>query len=221
MHKVKVYPTAETETTVFCRGRIESGWPPFAKSLSRTLTPDYKVREDELSVKDNYILTAPLFLRHTLIALALKSHQGLVCTKQRCCNLYWWAQMDSQLQSCIASSVLWDLLCPGPLRPLPLPDGPRKRLGLDIFWCFRGISLPEYRAVYTAEYFYFVVQLHVKCYYMKLTSVSGSLGDLELVHQPQQGVLESNFHHGVHRAQSAKVKITLYEQGLNIKYTVF
>ncbi|KAK7877774.1 hypothetical protein WMY93_030588 [Mugilogobius chulae] len=69
------------------RAQIQKGWPATIKALNDTLVPYYKLK-DELSTKDNYILRgsrliAPLSLRHSLIALAHESHQGIVRTKQR------------------------------------------------------------------------------------------------------------------------------------------
>ncbi|XP_048853517.1 uncharacterized protein K02A2.6-like isoform X1 [Brienomyrus brachyistius] len=144
------------------RSQIESGWPPSVKSVSGILALYYKIR-DELSVKDNYILRGsrlivPLSLRHTLITLAHESHQGIVRTKQRLRDLYWWPKMDSQVQSCIASCILCQAndktasTHPAPLQPVPLPDGPWKKLGLDIVGpfdtavaaCRYAITLTDY-----------------------------------------------------------------------------
>lgn len=122
--------------------QIQNGWPPSIKSGSNTLAPYYKIRL-ELSVKDNYIirgsrLIAPLSLRHTLITLAHESHQGIARTKQRLRDLYWWPKVDSQVQSCIAACVPCQMndktasTHPAPLQPVPFPDGPWKKLGLDI-----------------------------------------------------------------------------------------
>lgn len=145
------------------RLQIESGWPPSAKSVSSILTPYYRIR-DELSVIDDYVLRgsrliAPLSLRHTLITLAHESHQGIVRTKQRLRDLYWWPQMDSQVQSCIASCVLCQandktaFTRPGPLQPVPLPDGPWKKLGLDIVGPFdTAISACKFAVTLTDYY---------------------------------------------------------------------
>lgn len=145
------------------RSQIESGWPPSAKSVSGVLAPYYTIR-DELSVKDNYILRgsrliAPLSLRHTLITLAHESHQGIVRTKQRLRNLYWWPRMDSQVQSCIASCILCQAndktasTRPAPLQPVPLPDGPWKKLGIDIVGPF-DTAVPACRYAITLTDYY-------------------------------------------------------------------
>ncbi|KAG1960356.1 immune-associated nucleotide-binding protein 9-like [Pimephales promelas] len=85
---------------VALREQISRGWPPSIRAVAQNLMPYYKVR-DELSVLDHYIfrgsrLLVPVSLRHTLVMLAHESHQGIVRTKQRLRDLYWWPGMDTQ-----------------------------------------------------------------------------------------------------------------------------
>uniref|UniRef100_A0A8C6V5S1 Gypsy retrotransposon integrase-like protein 1 n=1 Tax=Neogobius melanostomus TaxID=47308 RepID=A0A8C6V5S1_9GOBI len=145
------------------RAQIDKGWPATIKPLTEMLTPYYKIR-DELSTKDNYILRgsrliAPLSLRHNLITLAHESHQGIVRTKQRLRDLYWWPGMDSQVQTAIASCVLCQsndkTACtrPAPLQPVPLPDGPWKKLGLDIVGPFETAASDCRFAITLTDYY--------------------------------------------------------------------
>jgi len=91
--------------------------------------------------------------------LAYESHQGIVRTKQRLRDLYWWPKMDSQVQYSIASCVLCQAndktasTCPAPLQPVPLPDGPWKKLGLDVVGHFdTAISACRYAITLTDYY---------------------------------------------------------------------
>lgn len=164
------------------RSQMESGWPFSIKSVNEALAPFYKIR-DELSAKDNYILRgsrliAPLPLPHTLITLAHESHQGVVCTKQRLQDLYWWPKMDSQVQSCIASCVLCQSndktasTHPTPLQPVPLPDGPWKKLGLDIVGPFdTAVPACRYAIILTDYYSKWPACFFTYCYHCGRYSV--------------------------------------------------
>ncbi|KAK7889395.1 hypothetical protein WMY93_024955 [Mugilogobius chulae] len=145
------------------RAQIQKGWPATIKALNDTLVPYYKLK-DELSTKDNYILRgsrliAPLSLRHSLIALAHESHQGIVRTKQRLRDLYWWPGIDAQVHAAISSCVLCQSndktarTRPAPLHPVPLPDGPWRKLGLDIVGPFETAT-PDCRFAITLTDYY-------------------------------------------------------------------
>lgn len=146
------------------RKKITHGWSPSIKTVSQDMIPYFRVR-DELAVKDAFIfrgtrLLVPVALRHTLIALAHESHQGVVRTKQRLRDLYWWPQMDSQVQSAIATCIPCQsndksaVTHPAPLQPVQFPDGPWKKLGLDIVGpfetatpaCRYAITLTDYHS---------------------------------------------------------------------------
>ncbi|KAJ8356856.1 hypothetical protein SKAU_G00196500 [Synaphobranchus kaupii] len=144
------------------RSQINKGWPPSVKAVSSELTPYYRLR-NELSVKDTLVfrgsrLVAPISLRTVLVALAHESHPGVVRTKQRLRDLYWWPHLDALVLSTIASCQPCQLndktATPhaAPLQPVPLPDWPWRILGLDIVgpfeiakWdCKYAITLTDY-----------------------------------------------------------------------------
>ncbi|KAG1940258.1 retrotransposable element [Pimephales promelas] len=146
------------------RKQITHGWPPSIKAVSQDMIPYFRVR-DELAVKDAFIfrgtrLLVPVDLRHTLISLAHESHQGIVRTKQRLRDLYWWPQMDSQVQSTIATCIPCQsndksaVTHPAPLQPVQFPEGPWKKLGLDVVGpfetaipaCRYAITLTDYHS---------------------------------------------------------------------------
>ncbi len=76
------------------RQTIQSGWPKLQKFVSSDLRLYFPVRH-ELAVESPLIfrgnrLIVPVALRERLIHLAHEGHQGLVRTKQRLRELYWW-----------------------------------------------------------------------------------------------------------------------------------
>lgn len=94
-------------------------------------------------MKDNYMfqgfrLVLPDALHHALISIAHESHHGVVQTKQQLHELYWWPKMDAQVLNAICSCYLCQLndktakSCPGPLQPVPLPDGAWQKDATDI-----------------------------------------------------------------------------------------
>lgn len=148
---------------VALREQISRGWPPSIWAVAQNLMPYYKIR-DELSVRGHYIfrgsrLVVPVSLRHTLITLAHESHQGIVRTKQRLRDLYWWPCMDSQVQTCISacapcqSNDKTALTHPAPLQPISVTDGPWKKLGLDIAGPFET-AIPSCRYAVTLTDYY-------------------------------------------------------------------
>lgn len=92
------------------RAQIKKGWPKTAKSLSAVLKPYFATR-DELSVQDVTIYRGPhrrlvpVALRQQLVDLAHETHQGVVRTKQRLRDLYWWPGMDMLVQNNISACV--------------------------------------------------------------------------------------------------------------------
>ncbi|KAF7647901.1 hypothetical protein LDENG_00165050 [Lucifuga dentata] len=144
------------------REQITLGWPPSIKAVSQDLRPYYKIR-DELSVKDSYIfrstrLLVPVSVSHTLIALAHESHQGMVCTKQRLHDLYWWHKWTHRFKpvfqrvSCQTNDKM-AFTDPVPLQPVQLPDGPWKKLGLDVVGPFET-AIPSCRYAITMTDYY-------------------------------------------------------------------
>lgn len=124
------------------RTQITCGWPSSSKGLDPDLLPYYKLRL-ELCVKDHFVfrdsrLVVPIALRPDLITIAHESHQGVVRTKQRLRELYWWPKMDAEVLSAIRSCQLCQLNDktakprPAPLQPVPLPDGPWQKVAMDI-----------------------------------------------------------------------------------------
>ncbi|KAJ8336764.1 hypothetical protein SKAU_G00379840 [Synaphobranchus kaupii] len=142
---------------------ITCGWPPSPKGLDPVLLPYYPPRL-ELSVKDNFVfrgsrLLVPVVLRPALISIAHESHQGVVRTKQRLCELYWWPKMDAQVLGAVRACHLCqsnDKTAnprPGPLQPVPLPEGPWQKVAMDIVGPFDTAAAACRYAITMTDYY--------------------------------------------------------------------
>lgn len=144
------------------RQQITRKWPRSEKRVNPMARPYFKIR-NELSVQDSLVfrrsrLVVPVSLRDTLISLAHEGHQGIVRTKQRLRELYWFPGMDALVRSEVSDCTLCPKMdksarvCEAPLQPVPLPEGPWRKLGIDIVgpfetakWdCKFAITLTDY-----------------------------------------------------------------------------
>lgn len=118
---------------------VMSRWP---HKVEDSMIP-YKRLRDELSVIDNCLfrgerLVIPSQLQAQLINCAHSAHQGIVRTKQRLRDIYWWPGMDRMVEDAIhhcgmcQSSDKVAKTSNTPLQPVQLPSGPWKKLGIDI-----------------------------------------------------------------------------------------
>ncbi|XP_038063014.1 uncharacterized protein K02A2.6-like [Patiria miniata] len=120
---------------------ITSGWP--AKQHITTELQPYFHLQDELSVADDCLLRGdrfviPTALQSSLITIAHQGHQGIVRTKQRLRDCYWWPGMDKQIEhqvrhcaACQVSDKTAYIRTP-PLQPVPLPAHPWQKIAIDI-----------------------------------------------------------------------------------------
>lgn len=165
-----VSPTEFASASAACpelaalRSQIAKSWPRSASILPDTVRPYFRLR-DEFSVQNDYVfrgcrLVVPLSLRNTLVNLAHEGHQGIVRTKQRLRDLYWWPRMDEQVnqqvkvcqlcQSCDKTATP----AAAPLQPVPFPSQPWEKLAVDIVgpmetapWdCRYAITLTDYHS---------------------------------------------------------------------------
>ncbi|KAK7877730.1 hypothetical protein WMY93_030544 [Mugilogobius chulae] len=129
------------------RVQIQKGWPSRQSILESDLQPYFPMRH-ELSVMNECIirgphrLLVPESLQKRLIVIAHETHQGIVRTKQRLRELYWWPKMDLQIETFIKNcstckqndktSVTHD----APLQPVPLPAAAWEKVSVDIIGPF-------------------------------------------------------------------------------------
>ncbi|XP_064475694.1 uncharacterized protein K02A2.6-like [Ornithodoros turicata] len=98
---------------------------------------------DELSVVDGLLyrgerIVVPQALTSKILTLAHETHPGIVRTKQRLRDLYWWPGMDAQAEKMVRdcstcqSADKSARTAPSPLHPVPFPAKPWAKLGVDI-----------------------------------------------------------------------------------------
>ena len=100
----------------------------------------------------------PSELRSRVMANAHESHQGLVRTKQRLRDRFWWPGMDSEvhemLRDCAHCSTHegHTKLCRPPLHPIPLPAGPWRKVMIDLIGPLPGPPQERYGIVLVDMY---------------------------------------------------------------------
>ncbi|UYV72300.1 hypothetical protein LAZ67_9002523 [Cordylochernes scorpioides] len=116
---------------------------PWSNNESSQLNKYFRLRKD-LSVQEDLILNekgkilVPVSLRNKLLSFAHKAHQGMVRTKQRLRESYWWPGMDKDVEDLV--TTCW--VCKNhdkrlksirvPITPVERPANPWTKLGLDI-----------------------------------------------------------------------------------------
>ena len=142
--------------------QIPRAWPRRFSECVPELQPFFRCR-DELTVIDDVILRGgrvlvPSKLRTRLVELAHEGHQGIVRTKQRLRDLYWWPGMDQaveeQVKACSVCSMSDKTASPrhAPLQPVPFPDDPWSKLGLDFIGPMAGGRPGQRFAIVAIDY---------------------------------------------------------------------
>lgn len=126
-----------------------NGWPRTAKGLDPAFLPFYRVQSelaelDEVLVRGTHRVVIPQTLQPQLIQLAHNTHQGMVRTKQRLRELYWWPGMDSDVEAAIKSCTTCSqhdktaITRAAPLQLVPLPNAAWEKLAMDIVGPFHS-----------------------------------------------------------------------------------
>ncbi|UYV66549.1 hypothetical protein LAZ67_4002023 [Cordylochernes scorpioides] len=116
---------------------------PWSNNESSQLNKYFRLRKN-LSVQEDLILNekgkilVPVSLRNKLLSFSHKAHQGMVRTKQRLRESYWWPGMDKDVEDLVTNC--W--VCKNrdkrlksirvPITPVERPANPWTKLGLDI-----------------------------------------------------------------------------------------
>lgn len=115
------------------RKLLTSRWPITEKGLDPKLQPFFKIRhklslQGDCVVRGTHQFLVPDPLQPKLIALAHDTHHGIVRTKQRLREVYWWPGMDGQVETAIKMCVTCQshdksaVTHNPPLQPVPYPD---------------------------------------------------------------------------------------------------
>lgn len=145
------------------RQTIQLGWPKLQKSVSSDLRLYFPVRH-ELAVESPLIfrgnrLIVPVALRERLIHLAHEGHQGLVRTKQRLRELYWWPRMDDLVHTILSACVTCQAsdksakTFTAPMQPVEFPKGPFQHVAIDIVGPFEKGATDCKFAITLIDYF--------------------------------------------------------------------
>ena len=144
------------------RAKISRGWSK-DDSKDDKLKAYYMVR-DELAVVDDCILRGdrlviPPQFQAALIGSAHAAHQGIVRSKQRLRELYWWPSMDRMVEDAIRhcsacqTSDKVTRTHNTPLQSVPLPDGPWQKIGIDITGPFDPNKPSQKYAIVAIDYY--------------------------------------------------------------------
>lgn len=156
--------SAQCPELTLLRAQIQKGWPKCKKHVDSALAPYFLIRH-ELSASDTLVMRGehryivPVSLRSTVVHLAHDTHQGVVRTKQRLRELYWWPQMDKMVESIISACITCQLndksakTAPAPLQPIELPDKPWDKVGLDIMGPFENAPASCRFAISLVDYY--------------------------------------------------------------------
>nr|XP_037276745.1 uncharacterized protein K02A2.6-like [Rhipicephalus microplus] len=120
---------------------VMSRWPEKG-CLAENIKLFFRMQE-ELSVIDGLLFRAervvpPAALASRLVMMAHESHPGIVRTKQRLREQYWWPGMDSDVESLVRNCAVCKAsdksakTVRAPLEPVQWPEKPWEKLGIDI-----------------------------------------------------------------------------------------
>ena len=143
--------------------QIPRQWPSRYRDCPEALKPFYRCREELGMVEDLVVrgerLLVPAILRPRLLAAAHEGHQGMVRTKQRMRQHFWWPGLDTAVEELVktcevcASSDKTAAPRKAPLHPVPLPDGPWEKLGIDFIGPMEGGGQRQRFAIVLVDYY--------------------------------------------------------------------
>lgn len=155
---------ASCPVQVKLREILTSRWPKQEKYLDPALRPFFRV-QNELSLQNDCVmrgtgrLLVPGSLQPKLISLAHDTHQGIVRTKQRLREVYWWPGMDAQVEAAIKACVTCQshdksaVTRTSPLQPVPYPTGAWEKLAIDVVGPFEKAPLDCRFAITLIDYY--------------------------------------------------------------------
>lgn len=154
--------TANDALLTAVMGYLTSKWPPVS-ALSADANIFYDLK-DTLSVNDGLLLRGeqvviPTTMRRTLVARAHEGHIGIEKTQARLRELYWWPRMNAEVRSAVCACKICNTsdksarTSPTPLQPVPLPERPWSKVGIDVVGPFERAEPACRYAITLVDYF--------------------------------------------------------------------
>ena len=133
--------TKEDHSLVQVRKFVEEGWPA-KHTISQELRPLYVLR-DEVSIVDDVVMRGDRIVVHAtlqgkLVQFAHSAHQGIVRTKSRLRDDYWFQGMDRVVEEAIRTCSICrendksQRTYNAPMQSVPFPDSPWEKICIDI-----------------------------------------------------------------------------------------
>ncbi|MEL6816472.1 MAG: RNase H-like domain-containing protein, partial [Cyanobacteria bacterium J06598_3] len=155
--------SAGDQALVQLRDQIAVGWPTRADACAPDTRPYYRFRH-ELSVVEDLVLRGervivPSSLRLHLVEQAHEGHQGIVRTKQRLRELFYWPGMDAAVETLVRNCAICDACDKSyktrnvTLNPVPFPDKPWSKVGIDFIGPLEGGGVNRRFAVVLVDYY--------------------------------------------------------------------
>lgn len=120
---------------------IEAGWPESFKSMKENVKPFWHCK-DELYISEGLVcrgqrLVIPKMSRQTILSLLHEGHNGIVVTKRKAREFFYWIGMDSDIERLVNGCDLCQKYQNSnpqePMKERPIPTRPWERLGADFF----------------------------------------------------------------------------------------
>ncbi|XP_033109615.1 uncharacterized protein K02A2.6-like [Anneissia japonica] len=140
--------TNNDEVCMQLKEYIHNGWPNGKKHIPEIIKPYSRIK-DEFSIHNDIIFRGqrviiPAALTSKLVNLAHENHQGIVRTKQRLRDLYWWPKMDVHVTDTITNCLTCQIADKSAksrvahMQPVQLPERPWQKLGIDFVFSREG-----------------------------------------------------------------------------------
>ncbi|XP_064464128.1 uncharacterized protein K02A2.6-like [Ornithodoros turicata] len=120
---------------------VADGWPS-KQCLEDQDIPYFHVREELSCIEDILLredrIVVSTALTEAIVQNAHESHPGIVKTKQRLRDIFWWPRMDAQVEHVVRSCGICQAADKTakprtqPLTPVPFPSMPWEKLAIDI-----------------------------------------------------------------------------------------
>ena len=140
-----------------------TGFWPDKRNLNQSTLPYFPVR-DELTVHNGIIfrdsrVVVPSTLQSQIVDISHEGHQGVVRTKQRLRQLYWWPKMDKlvyeKIKNCVTCQLHDKSAKPrtAPMQPVSLPSRPWQKVTIDIVGPNNSVPYTSRFAITLIDYY--------------------------------------------------------------------